>query len=389
MKRNSWFRNVAVIATMFVLLIGAAGSAVAQGSDGTGLEPPVPFAIPLPSSPDGESPQSPDAGTVTAYSSWTGDSTWTVKDWFFPGESIKYVVGVNNTTGSDRNITLVYTVYGPDGELVAGGPTTWIYNLTTGPGIWSWGIDYVVPAGHGGWHTLVGTVTYNGNTTQATSPGHFVYGSSAYNHLFDDGFEFAGDLSNWSAKKTDNGDLYVTPAATLVGWQGLAAVIDDNKPLYVMDETPWSEWTYSAAFFFDPNSIVMKSGNMHNLFVGRNASGQQVNRLQFRRYGANYQLRAQILKDGSGYVSSPWLTIADGPQRITFGWAAASGPGYNNGGAILGIQPLPCCAGEQWWSKWNVDNDTRRIDNVLLGPSSGIDATTRGTYYLDGFDSWR
>lgn len=384
MKISRQYRSKAILVAVFVLLLASIGVATAQEP----ATPPAPVPVPQPIASAGEAPQSPGAGNVTANDAWTGDGSFTYKDWFFAGDLIQYVIDVNNTTGSDKNVTIRYTVYGPDGEFIDGG-AAWTYNVTTGPGIWSWGINYIVPAGHGGYHTLVGRVTYGSNSTEATSPGHLVYGSTAANHLFDDGFEWRPDLSNWSAKKTDNGDLYVTSAATLVGWDGLAAVIDDNKPLYLMDETPASEASYSAAFFFDPNSIVMKSGNMHNLFVGRNAGGQQVIRLVFRRYGAIYQLRAQILKDGSGYISSPWQMAVDGPQRITLGWGAATGPGHNNGGAILGIQPLPCCSGESWWSKWNIDNDTRRIDNVLLGPSSGIDAPTRGTYYLDGFDSWR
>lgn len=55
---------------------------------------------------------------------------------------------------------------------------------------------------HGGWQTLVGKVTYNGATAQATSNGHLVYGSQSWNHLFDDGFQFNSDLTNWSAKVT-------------------------------------------------------------------------------------------------------------------------------------------------------------------------------------------
>ena len=36
-----------------------------------------------------------------------------------------------------------------------------------------------------------------------------------------------------------------------------------------------------------------------------------------------------------------------------------------------------------------IDNDTRRIDRVQLGAVSGVDSGTRGTYYLDAFESRR
>lgn len=382
MKSSRWSGRVAALIAVFAFLLGGVGAAAAQDAGRS------PTPVPHPIAPTGEAPQSPEAGNVTAYDAWTGDGNWNYKDWFFPGEVIEYVVTVNNTTGNDRDITLEYEVFGPDGELVDGG-AAWTYNLTTGPGIMSWGIQWVVPAGHGGWHQLVGSVTYQGNTTQAGSSGHNVYGSTAGNYLFADGFEWTPDLSNWSARKTDNGDLYVTPDATLVGWNGLAVVIDDKKPLYLTDETPWSEWTYSAAFFFDPNSIVMKNGNVHNIFVERNEANRPINIVQFRRLGADYQLRFQTRKDGGGFINTPWQTISDGPHRLTIGWSSSIWPGYNNGTYTFGIQKYPYDGTEWWWFKYDIDNDTSRIDSVLLGPSSGIDKQTKGTYYFDGFDSWR
>ncbi len=381
MKTRRRIVYAAVLVALFALLVGS-GAAAAQ-------EPAPPTPVPHLIAPAGEAPQSPDAGTVTAHDAWTGDSTWAYRDWFFPGETITYVVGVNNTTGSNKNIKLTYTVYGPDGEVVSGGDPWWTYNLTTGPGITGWGIQYSVPAGHGGWHTLVGKVTYNGATTEATSAGHLVYGSQSWNYLFDDGFQFNSNLTNWSAKVTDNGDLYVSAQAALVHDLGLAVQIDDNKPLYLLDETPWSEWTYSAAFFFDPNSIVMKNGNVHNIFVERDGAGLLINIVQFRRYANAYQLRFQTRTDSTKYVNTPWQTIGDGPHRLTIGWSAATGPGQKNGSYTFGIEPYPNVGGSWWWFKNNIDNDTRRIDSLLLGPSSGIDKQTRGTYFLDGFDSWR
>ncbi len=381
MNKSRWIGRAAVLVAVFALLV-VVGATTAQ-------EPAPPTPVPHLIAPAGEAPQSPAAGTVTAYDASTGDSTWAYRDWFFPGETITYIVGVNNTTGSNKDFKLTYTVYGPDGEVVSGGDPWWTYNLTTGPGITGWGIQYSVPAGHGGWQTLVGKVTYNGATTQATSNGHLVYGSQSWNHLFDDGFQFNSDLTNWSAKVTDNGDLYVSAQAALVHDLGLAVRIDDNKPLYLLDETPWSEWTYSAAFFFDPNSIVMKNGNVHNIFVERNGAGLAINIVQFRRFSNQYQLRFQTRTDGAAYVNTPWQTIGDAPHRLTVGWGAASGPGHKNGGYTFGIEPYPSVGGPWWWSKSNIDNDTRRIDSVLFGPSFGIDKQTRGTYYLDGFDSWR
>lgn len=102
--------------------------------------------------------------------------------------------------------------------------------------------------------------------------------------------------------------------------------IDDNKPLYLLDETPWSEWTYSAAFFFDPNSIVMKNGNVHNIFVERNGAGLAINIVQFRRFSNQYQLRFQTRTDGAAYVNTPWQTIWRCPHRLAARFALGGQP---------------------------------------------------------------
>ena len=109
MNTNRRCVNAAVLVALFAfLLIG--------GSLAGALEPPAPpVPVPFSIAPAGEAPQTPDAGNVTAYDAWTGDSNWVAKGWFFPGETVTYVVGVNNNTdflraiGSGSVVTAVST----------------------------------------------------------------------------------------------------------------------------------------------------------------------------------------------------------------------------------------------------------------------------------------
>ena len=57
--------------------------------------------------------------------------------------------------------------------------------------------------------------------------------------------------------------------------------------------------------------------------------------------------------------------------------------GANNGGLTFWID------GVQKANLTGNDNDTRRIDRVRLGATSGLDTGTRGTYYFDAFESRR
>jgi hypothetical protein len=200
--------------------------------------------------------------------------------------------------------------------------------------------------------------------------------------IFADGFE-SGNLSAWTSNANDLGDLSVSTSAALVGTKGLQAVIDDINSIYVTDDTPNAEPRYRARFYFDPNSIVMGSGDTHFIFRGYSGTSTIVLRVQFRFSSGTYQLRAGLVGDGSTWANSSWLTISDAPHAIEMDWRAATGVGANNGSLTLWID------GTQQALLTGVDNDTRRIDRARLGAVSGIDTSTHGTYYFDSFESHR
>jgi hypothetical protein len=207
-------------------------------------------------------------------------------------------------------------------------------------------------------------------------------GATAPDLIFADSFE-SGGLSAWSSSVVDAGDLSVTPAAALVGTQGLQASIDDTHSLYVRDDRPKSEKRYRVRFYFDPNSIAMASGAAHPIFDGISGVSPSVLRVEFRQLSGNYQVRALMLGDAPAWRASPWFTIGNRKHFIELDWRAATVPGANNGGLTLWID------GAQMAGFSGVDNDTRRIDSVRLGAIFGIDPGTHGVYYLDAFVSHR
>jgi len=99
--------------------------------------------------------------SVSATDVWTGDANWNPKTTFNPGDPIKWVIAVNNTTGSDAQVEITYDVRNPSGQLVA----SWIGNVTTSPGVLSWGLPGTVPA-VGGTYTFTGKVNDQGSITQ-------------------------------------------------------------------------------------------------------------------------------------------------------------------------------------------------------------------------------
>ncbi len=200
--------------------------------------------------------------------------------------------------------------------------------------------------------------------------------------IFSDGFE-AGNLSAWTAAVADGTDLSAASAAALTGSYGLRVVIDDNTSIYLTDDSPAAERHYTANFRFDPNSISMRSGNAHYLFYGYTGASTIVTRIELRYSSGNYELRANIRNDGSTWYNTAWITISDAPHQIALEWRAATAAGANNGLVSLSVD------GGTPVSLTTIDNDTRRIDRIRLGPVGGLDSGTRGTYYLDEFASYR
>jgi hypothetical protein len=181
----------------------------------------------------------------------------------------------------------------------------------------------------------------------------------------------------------DTGDLSVTAAAALVGTKGMQAVIDDANLIYVTDDHPNSEPRYRARFYFDPNSISMSSGDSYRIFVAYAGTSTAVLRAEFRYYSGAYQIQFLVLNDSGSWQSTGWVTISDAVHTIEFDWQAANAVGANNGSLSLWVD------GAQKPGLSAIDNDTRRVDRVRLGAVYGIDAGTRGTYYLDDFVSQR
>jgi hypothetical protein len=162
----------------------------------------------------------------------------------------------------------------------------------------------------------------------------------------------------------------------------MQAVINNSNSIFVSDDTPSAEPRYRARFYFDPNSITMANGDNFVLFKAYAGTNTAVVRVEFRQSSGSYQLRAALLNNSAGWVTSSWFTISDATHFFEFDWRAATAAGANDGGLTLWID------GTQQADLTGVDNDTLRIDSVQLGVF-GIDAGTSGTYYFDAFESRR
>jgi hypothetical protein len=235
-------------------------------------------------------------------------------------------------------------------------------------------------------NTFTPTSTFTATSTLTPGPSPTATNTpSGTDVIFADGFE-SGNLTAWTANSNDAGDLSVSASAALVGSRGMQALIDDSGAIYVNDDTPNAEPRYRARFYFDPNSIVMASGDAHFIFKAFAGTSTEVLKVEFRRSSGIYQIRVSVADDGSTFIQSSYFTISDGPHVIELDWRASTAAGANNGGLTLWID------GTQQADLTGIDNDTRRVDRARLGALTGIDPGTIGPdriYYFDAFESRR
>ncbi len=163
----------------------------------------------------------------------------------------------------------------------------------------------------------------------------------------------------------------------------MQAMINDNNSIFVTDDTPNAETHYRARFYFDPNTIKMAGGNAFILFRGIQDTTTSVVELEFRLSSGNYQLRARAGNNGTGWSNSSWSVVSDAVHCIELEWYAASAAGKKDGSLTLWMDDA------QKANLTGLNNDTRRVDRVQVGAVDGIDAGTRGTFYVDTFESRR
>jgi subtilisin family serine protease len=192
--------------------------------------------------------------------------------------------------------------------------------------------------------------------------------------IFQDGFA-SGTLAAWSkANRLTAANL--TGQAALHGSDGygLRVVVAGATSHFLVDTAPVAESSYHARFYLDPNT-TKTGGAAWTLFLARKAGGGQVFSLQFSAaQGASPRLRLSLRSSG-GFVTTSWAGVTDAPHAVEIAWSSTSRS------ASLIVDGLTVA------TRSGLGNATQRIEEVRLGPSSGLAAGSAGVLYLDDFVS--
>jgi hypothetical protein len=227
--------------------------------------------------------------------------------------------------------------------------------------------------------TLAPTLSPTPTATPLPSPTPTV--PPAADLIFEDGFE-TGNTSAWTASANPAGPS-VSGGAALVGSTGLQINLTSNADTYLRDDRPNGEARYRVRFYFDPNTLPMAELDSFPLFYGYQGSNIVVTRIDLRRTGNQYQLRAGLISDIGVWKYTPYYPLRDEATMVEIEWQAATAVGANNGYLAFWLDSSPLAR------LTAIDNDTQRIDSVRLGAVTGVDTGTRGAFYLDAFTARR
>ncbi len=199
--------------------------------------------------------------------------------------------------------------------------------------------------------------------------------------LFKDGFE-SGDMTAWSSFNTGSGNMTVGAGCALDGTYGLCLPSTNNKRKQMIDLVPNDEKFYYGQFLLDPNSVdISGDSDRIRIMQGRNDATFPFIVL-LRDVGSSYTVRLRVANDDGSYSDTAFYAITDALHTIGVEWMADISNGASNGYGALYID------GVLMETVLLVDNDTLRVDKILLGITSRMDGMVfTGTMWMDRFYS--
>ncbi len=209
--------------------------------------------------------------------------------------------------------------------------------------------------------------------------------------IFSDGFE-SGDTTAWSSTVEGPAQLsglfsgqylppglglIVHPKAAAQGGYGLGAIVEDNHPMFVQDDTPAAETQYRARFNLFVKSLTAGNNKGMGILLG---SGTGKSFQVFTGWdGAQHVVVARVGWDDGHWTWTSFYAIPTNDWIfVEIDWAAATGDGNNDGYFSLYLdgvlqETIP-----------TLDNDTVSVDTVRLGPFY----VSPGATGIVGFDAF-
>jgi len=185
----------------------------------------------------------------------------------------------------------------------------------------------------------------------------------------------SGDLTLWTSSVTDGGDLSVSGDAAMLGSYGMDFWFDgDTNPMYVVKNDLGGLARYRFGYLLDPNSLVMSTNAEHEM-AAIYSGATRIFSVYFQWDGTYFNLEYGYKPDGLSIVWGPYLDISDEMAWVEVDCKISDGT--DNGHIYIYLN------GSVLTSYSGIDNDTYSIDELRLGATVNVDASSLGHYYID------
>ncbi len=181
---------------------------------------------------------------------------------------------------------------------------------------------------------------------------------------------FAGMLGAASASA---GTLDVAPEATWSGDFGLALGLGDTDPAYVETDTPDDEVRYVVRFYFNADALSLSPGASLVLFRGLSEALAPIVTVRLQSDGGSGRELVYTAKTDAAETSTPDITVGSGWHLLELDWAAAAGPGANDGSLHTRLDDAPTAGLDL------LDNDQSTIGVARWG-AVAVAAAPSGTH---------
>lgn len=165
-------------------------------------------------------------------------------------------------------------------------------------------------------------------------------------------------------------------AAAISGDYGLDVTVNGTDDSFLRFEFPDDETTFSVEFDFDPNTVDMENNSAFRIISGIESDDNLVFYVHLR-YTTEYRFDLYVYDDSNIVDTQSSVTISDVPQTVRIEFVRSTGPGNDDGTIDLYIDD------EIKFAFTGIDNDTKALDELIIGVTDYASTVNGGTIYFD------
>lgn len=177
---------------------------------------------------------------------------------------------------------------------------------------------------------------------------------------------------------TGDGEINITAIAAQSGDWGVAFTVVTPDTAFGIIKDPNNLTEFSIQFEINTDDLTMSSGDSFRIFRASGSGASPTNFiLELDDNAGARRIKATLNDDAPSSTSTAFHVLPSGKSTILIEWKASTGPGNDNGELRLSIDA------DLKETISSVDNDSYDVDLFEIGELTGVDAGTRGDFYID------